>query len=395
MGSNRNSIRRVWAAFESENNDLRPLQGRESGVSAPYTRFSMPFNRLIVTGIACSVAFVAASEVAGLPQTPPAPAAPAVAPGAAVDSLPPIEVTPAVLDLGFMAPRAGGKGTVTLKNTGTTPLTIVAVTPSCKCTTTSALAGKVIPPGGSEVFEAVLEGASMPQVHRASIKVAVDGYARVLELQLRGETAMPVRCVPSIINAVEGKPRQGRFVVESLDKKPFTICAVGGREPEFIGFSKGDAPRAQYLVKFDLDSWQPTFPAYLAIETDRADCPVFDIWVRSEQTIPKSTFRMKDYRINAGRIDVGGSVDLKLEMEDPGEEVLAVESGAPEAQVQLLGQEVKDGSRIVGIRVTPKSPATGLLYAPVKLYGREREQQLTLFASVRAPGAAGCEGCGK
>jgi hypothetical protein len=206
---------------------------------------------------------------------------------------------------------------------------------------------------------------------------------------------MPVRCVPSIINAVEGKPRQGRFVVESLDKKPFTICAVGGREPEFIGFSKGDAPRAQYLVKFDLDSWQPSFPAYLAIETDRADCPVFDIWVRSEQTIPKSTFRMKDYRINAGRIDVGGSVDLKLEMEDPGEEVLAVESGAPEVQVQLLGQEVKDGSRIVGIRVTPKSPATGLLYAPVKLYGREREQQLTLFASVRAPGAAGCEGCVK
>jgi hypothetical protein len=72
-----------------------------------------------------------------------------------------------------------------------------------------------------------------------------------------------------------------------------------------------------------------------------------------------------------------------------------VESGAPEVQVQLLGQEVKDGSRIVGIRVTPKSPATGLLYAPVKLYGREREQQLTLFASVRAPGAAGCEGCVK
>ena len=363
---------------------------------APYTRKFMPLHRFIVAGIGCSVAFIAASEVAGSPQTPPpAPAAPAVAPGAAVDSLPPIEVTPAVLDLGFMAPRAGGKGTVTLKNTGTTPLTIVAVTPSCKCTTTSALAGKVIPPGGSEVLEAVLEGASMPQVHRASIKVAVDGYARVLELQLRGETAMPVRCVPSIINAVEGKPRQGRFVVESLDKKPFTICAVGGREPEFIGFSKGDAPRAQYLVKFDLDSWQPTFPAYLAIETDRADCPVFDIWVRSEQTIPKSTFRMKDYRINAGRIDVGGSVDLKLEMEDPGEEVLAVESGAPEVQVQLLGQEVKDGSRIVGIRVTPKSPATGLLYAPVKLYGREREQQLTLFASVRAPGAAGCEGCVK
>ena len=400
MGSNTNSIHRVWAPIASENKWLSAAWRGESRVIALYTRCSMLLPCLNVAGIAVALWCIAAPEAAPRAQTapnaqPPAPSAPAVAPGSAIDSLPPIDVTPAVLDLGFMAPKAGGKGTVTLKNTGTTPLTIVAVTPSCKCTTTSALAGKVIPPGGSEVLEAVLEGASMPQVHRASIKVAVDGYARVLELQLRGETAMPVRCVPSIINAVEGKPRQGRFVVESIDKKPFTVCAVGGREPEFIGFAKGDAPRAQYLVKYDLDSWQPTFPAYLAIETDRADCPVFDIWVRSEQTIPKSVFRMKDYRVNAGRIDVGGSVDLKLEMEDPGEEVLAVESGAPEAQVQLLGQEVKDGNRIVGIRVTPKSPATGLLYAPVKLYGREREQQLTLFASVRAPGAAGCEGCSK
>ncbi len=355
----------------------------------------MTANSLAVAGIALLAVFAAQPALA-FPVQSPAPAAPPVAvSGDVVDALPPIEVSPAVLDLGFMVPRAGGKGSVMLKNTGDKPLKIVAVTPSCKCTTTTALAGKVIAPGASESLEAVLEGASMPQVHRASIKVAIDGYARVLELQLRGETAMPVRCVPSIINAVEGKPRQGRFVVESIDKKPFTICAVGGREPEFIGFTRGDAPRAQYLVKYDLDSWQPGFPAYLAIETDRPDCPLFDVWVRSERTIPKSVFRMKDYRINAGRIDVGGSVDLKLEMEDPGEEVLAVESGAPEVQVQLLGQELRDGNRVVGVRVTPKSPATGLLYAPVKLYGREREQALTLFATVRAPGASGCEGCAK
>ena len=60
----------------------------------------------------------------------------------------------------------------------------------------------------------------------------------------------------------------------------------------------------------------------LAIETDRADCPIFDVWVRSERTIPSSAFRMKDYRINGGRIDVGGSVDVSLEMDDPGEEIL-------------------------------------------------------------------------
>ncbi len=322
-----------------------------------------------------------------------APSMPVAQAAAAKDELPPIRLTPGVLDLGFMAPRAGGKGTVTLTNTGPAPLTIAAVTPSCKCTTTSALAGKVIAPGASETFEAVLEGASMPQTHRAVIKIAVDGYAKVLELQLRGETSMPVRCVPSILNAVEGKPRSGRFVVESVDGKPFRICSIGGRQPDFIGWAEGDAPKSQYLVRYDLDSWPDGHPAYLAIETDRADCPVLDVWVRTEGTIPRSVFRMKDYRINAGRIDVGGTAEVNVEMDDPAEDILAAEATAPDAQVEVLGQETKDGIRTVRLRIVPRGPRTGLIYTPVRLYGREREQMLTLFATVRAPGATGCAGC--
>jgi hypothetical protein len=320
-------------------------------------------------------------------------AAPPIDTSGTIDSLPPLTIQPPVLDLGFMAPRIGNKGTVTLTNTGKTPLTIAAVTPSCKCTTTSTLAGTVLQPGQSVPLEAALDGVAMPQTHRASIRVLVEGYAKVVEIQLRAETAMPVRAVPPIINAVEGKPRQGRFVVESIDKKPFTICAVGGRVPEFIGYNAGDAPRAQYLVKFDLDTWQPDFPAYLAIETDRADCPIFDIWIRSERTIPTSAFRMKDYRLNAGRIEVGGSTDISLEMEDAGEDILAVESGSPEVQVEMLGQNVDAKVRKINVRITPKSPREGLLYATLKLYGREKEQPLTMFASVRPKGAAGCVGC--
>ena len=348
----------------------------------------------------CLIAFalalcVAPAELA-VGQTPPAPSAPVAPPvdtSGVIDALPPISVEPPVLDLGFMAPRAGGKGTVVLKNTGDKPLTIAAVTPSCKCTTTSNLAGTVLKPGESAPLEAALEGAAMPQTHRASIRVLVDGYAKVIEIQLRGETAMPVRAVPAIINAVENKPRQGRFIVESVDKKPFTVCAIGGRVPEFIGFNRGDAPRAQYLVKFDLDTWGSDFPAYMAIETDRADCPIFDVWVRSERTIPNSAFRMKDYRVNGGRIDVGGSVDASLEMDDPGEEIIAVESLSPELQVQMLGQQVDGKLRKVSVRITPKSPREGLLYGQIKLYGREKEQTLVFFASVRPKAATGCDGC--
>ena len=365
---------------------------------------SLPsLSSLLLCGLVATGVFAQAPAPARAPAVP-APASgqvaapvPAVAPpidlSGTIDSLPPLTIQPPVLDLGFMAPRIGNKGTVTLTNTGKTPLTIAAVTPSCKCTTTSTLAGTVLQPGQSVPLEAALDGVAMPQTHRASIRVLVEGYAKVVEIQLRAETAMPVRAVPPIINAVEGKPRQGRFVVESIDKKPFTICAVGGRVPEFIGYNAGDAPRAQYLVKFDLDTWQPDFPAYLAIETDRADCPIFDIWIRSERTIPTSAFRMKDYRVNAGRIDVGGSTDVSLEMEDAGEDILAVESGSPEVQVEMLGQKVDAKVRKVSVRITPKSPREGLLYATLKLYGREKEQPLTMFASVRPKGAAGCVGC--
>jgi hypothetical protein len=386
------------------NSDRIRVAFQSAALTSLTSMISLPsLSSLLLCGLVATGAFAQAPAPARAPAVP-APASgqaaapvPAVAPpidlSGTIDSLPPLTIQPPVLDLGFMAPRIGNKGTVTLTNTGKTPLTIAAVTPSCKCTTTSTLAGTVLQPGQSVPLEAALDGVAMPQTHRASIRVLVEGYAKVVEIQLRAETAMPVRAVPPIINAVEGKPRQGRFVVESIDKKPFTICAVGGRVPEFIGYNAGDAPRAQYLVKFDLDTWQPDFPAYLAIETDRADCPIFDIWIRSERTIPTSAFRMKDYRVNAGRIDVGGSTDISLEMEDPGEDILAVESGSPEVQVEMLGQNVDAKVRKVNIRITPKSPREGLLYGTLKLYGREKEQPLTMFASVRPKGAAGCVGC--
>ena len=85
--------------------------------------------RLLVPALALCCA-----AVASVPVQAQAPAAPPIDTTGTIDSLPPITVEPPVLDLGFMAPRAGGKGTVMLRNTGDKPLTISAVTPSCKCT---------------------------------------------------------------------------------------------------------------------------------------------------------------------------------------------------------------------------------------------------------------------
>ena len=306
---------------------------------------------------------------------------------------PPMKAEPTVLDLGILPPKQGAKGSFRLSNTSGVPLRIVAVTPSCKCTTTSSLAGTVVAPGASVELEAALDGAAMPQMHRASIRVAVEGFAQPLELVIRAETARSIRSNPAIINAVAGRPRSGRVVIDSVDKQPFRICAIGGREPEYIGFTPGDAPRNAYLVRYDLDSWQPTFPASLVVETDRPDCPVFEVWVRNEATLPQPGFRMREYRINAGRIDTGSFVDLPIEMDDTGDEVIAVEAGGPEASIELVGQRTDGKARTVIVRIMPKGPKEGLLYTSMRLHGRLTEQPLVVFATVRPKDATGCTGC--
>jgi hypothetical protein len=309
-----------------------------------------------------------------------------------------MEVTPPSIDMGVTLPRTPQHGSAELKNTGDKPLRILAVTPSCKCTTTNDLAGKIVPPGESISLTAELEGVAMPQTQRAVLRILVEGYGKILEVPIRGETAMPIRSNPPLINAVTGQPRSGRFVIESVDTKPFTICAVGGRKPEYLGFDPAvDAPRAVYLLKYDLDSWSPTYPAYLVVETDRPECPVFDVWIRTETTIPKPGFKMKDYRLNVGRVDQGGSMDTAIEFEDFGDPVLAVESVSPTVGVELLDQTVsqvgESRTRKVNLRITPRSTQGGMFYTQLKLYTREKEQIMVAFGTARPKDAAGCTGC--
>jgi hypothetical protein len=115
--------------------------------------------------------------------------------------------------------------------------------------------------------------------------------------------------------------------------------------------------------------------------------------VRNEATLPQPGFRMKEYRVNAGRIDLGGTGQVTVEMDDPGDDILAVESGSPDVRIDLVGQKGDGTLRSIILNVVPTGPKPGLLYAPFKMYGREKEQALILFATVRPKGAKDCDGC--
>ncbi len=335
----------------------------------------------------------------------PAPAAVAPAPAATAapeappseDAPPPVTLEPEVMDFGTVPPGVVPNAVVKLKNTSDKPLTILAVQPSCKCTTVDDLVGQEIPPGGFVELKASMKKDSSPGQKKADIKVLVDGYSRVIPVQLRMEVSLPVRVVPGYVNAVKGQPTSGRLVVESLDKQPFTICAVGGKPPNLIGFDAAkDPPRSQYVLSYDMarDFGGEPVPLFWVLETDRADCPLVDIRMRLESTMPKPTFKMQDYRISFGRIEQGKTADFTVQIaEQPDDEpILSASLDGERGRVELVNVE-KDGMMTnLTLRFTPSETGDGLVWAPLKIHSNRRTQEAFLWGQVVPAGHQGCLG---
>ena len=112
------------------------------------------------------------------PATDAVPAPAAIPPPATAYS---IEFDPPILDMGFVAPNQGATGSVEMRNTGSRPIRILSVKPSCKCTTLEDLTGRVIQPGKSMTLKAALDARSVTGVRTATITVIFDGIARGAE----------------------------------------------------------------------------------------------------------------------------------------------------------------------------------------------------------------------
>jgi len=319
-------------------------------------------------------------------------AAPAVAEDGSIDAPPPLEAEPAVLDFGIIAPRQSVEGAFKLWNRGTKPVRILAVQPSCKCTTTNDVTEKDIAPGAFVELKTSLEAANTPQPRKATIKVLADGYQRILELEVRGEVAYPLRAAPSHLNVVEGKDKQGRVVVESLDKKPFRICNIMGESPVYINFDPAtDEPRATYLLRWDLTKYGDKMPGHWLIETDRADCPTLPVRIRHESTIPKPVFRLKEYQVNLGRVEMNQPAEAEILIEDPGEPILTVAAVSEFVRAEMTKAELIDGTLHVKVRVTPKKDFQGHLNFPLVVYSPTREMEVETYGVVR-PAGSGCNG---
>ena len=349
-----------------------------------------------------------ATETAA-PATPPAapatdvPATDVSAPATdatqeAEDLPPPITIDPPVLDFGVISPSDIAEGVVKLRNTGTKELEVLSVQPSCKCTTINDVAGQKIPVGGFVEIQAKMKPTSGAGDKKAEIKVLIDGYSRIVSIQLKSEVSMPVRVKPYYLNIVTGQPQMGRTVVESIDGRPFKICAIGGYAPHYIGFDPTkDEPANHYVIDWNIERDFPggKFPRYWIIETDHPDCPLVEIFVRHETTMPKINMALSDYRHTFGQLEAGKSAEFvvtctKLE-ED--EAILAASASSTDLKVELVSQ-VRDGTdTIVTLRATSTSSARGLTYVNATIYSAKRQQDFELWGQVIDPGFTGCFPC--
>ncbi len=314
-----------------------------------------------------------------------------------IDAAPPIRLEPEVLDFGIVGPSETKEGVVKLVNTGDRPLEVLTVQPSCKCTTIDDISGQVIPAGGFIELRSAMKAQSAPGIKKAEMKVLIDGYTQVVNIQLRNEVSLPVRVSPAILNCVKGQPQSGRIVLESIDGKPFKVCSIGGKPVRFIGFDPAsDELRSMYAVEWDLarDFPDGNMPRHWMIETDRADCPLVDVYIRHESTLPRPVLRLTDYRHSFGRIEQGESAEFVVDVTDlpEGERIATAASSSSAAKVELVGTSAEGNTTHMTFRVTPAVDTLGVQYIPFTIYTTSRQQQLAVWGQVVPKGHEGCFG---
>jgi hypothetical protein len=314
-----------------------------------------------------------------------------------VDGPPPLRLEPAVLDFGIIAPGKQAEGVCKLINTGTKELEVLTVQPGCKCTAINDIAGQKIPVGGSIDLKAAMTAQSAPGTKRADIKILIDGYTEVITLGLVNEVSLPIRVSPAYLNAVKDQPQSGRIVVESIDKQPFRICSIGGKKPNLVGFDmEKDEPRSQYLVDWDFarDFPEGVAPRYWIIETDRADCPLVDVFVRHESSLPRPSLKLTDYRHTFGRLEEGTSHEFTVDISDlpESERVITAASSSSVARVELLSSESEGSITHVKLKVTPQAGTLGVHFIPFNLYTNSKQQNVAVWGQWVPKGTVGCFG---
>lgn len=324
----------------------------------------------------------------------------------ASNTLPPIRVIPRELDWGSTLPERQVEGSVQLQNISDSPLKIIAVQSSCKCTTTKDLDGQVIPPGGQVTLAATLDPQNSVGTRTTQIKVLVEGYSKVLEINARAEISRPIRVRPQYINTIinrsETNPevgvtqQTGTLMVSSMDREPFKILSVQGRPPVYGLRKEISAQASQHILAYDIEDFRQLdgrYQRYVVIETNREDSPLIEVLLRHKDSALDldRQLKLRSYMLNLGRTEPGGSVlkqHTSREASTTGP-MFSATTDEPGITLEIDSQEVDEDSDdlITTYRFTVDADKPeGMYYFPVTLYASNRADIIVpAFLSVRRP----------
>ena len=319
---------------------------------------------------------------------------------------PPLEFRPEALDFGTVRPNQRLSGIVYLQNLGSNWLKIAYAKPDCSCTTIH-LASDVIAPGQSVALEADYHSNTIMGDKQGMVRVQIQGYDEI-ELPVKAFVTMPVRATPPYISALKdasGKPTlTGEYEVLSNDGKPFRVLAVNGEAPQFVDFNPAaDQPRNTYRLKWDFTGFDPKscrnaqgkrLPGWVIVETDRSDCPVFDLEVRHDCNLRSRTLRRTDTwviqekRVLLGGIKAGQPTEFEIVIKRFPKVIsdelpkMAV-SESRDFSVELVKIVPTEEGAVCTLRLTPAQQFTGLIDDTLRVHSERQSSILTVIAAVQ------------
>ena len=286
---------------------------------------------------------------------------------------PPLVASPASINFGIVEPGSKLSTDVTLLNTSSRPVRILKAQPSCTCTTVD-MTNVIIPPRATVQMPISMTTNRNPGKKIARVQLMVEGYNKFFTLNIDAENAWAVRAIPPHLSVKEKadttEQRTGRFLLESIDKRPFRVLNVLDEKPRFVNFDpEKDEPRNRYFLEYDFTNLAcDELPPFLIIRTDHPKARVLDIRVRHDPCT-KITPRMPmgDFRSSLGVVQPGESVEVPLEFKKPRRpRMSSVTSKDPRLTTTML-EQTSDGKELKVLTLVTVSPdmPEGLFQIPI------------------------------
>ncbi|MDG2030969.1 MAG: DUF1573 domain-containing protein [Phycisphaerales bacterium] len=298
-----------------------------------------------------------------------------------------LRVVPAEFKLGNIEPGSSHPRMFLIENISADPVTITRAVTSCKCTTTTSVANRVLAPGESIDFEVTLDAPRTPGVKEAKVQLLMEGGLRLVQLVLEGDVTMAVKASPPYVGGPKGGQSTGVIGLKAIDGRPFSVLSAGGIVPSGEG-DPAEQARSEHTLSWDLADG-PDLSSHLwwVVYTDHPDCPVLPLRIRNPMTGSKADVgRFERYWIfdenvvNAGRIKAGQPVKLDVVISHYNPQgrgavvnprwrnVKMVRSLSPEATSRMVAVTPISQDEIrIEFEFTPEVGFSGPLYAFVEV----------------------------